>query len=167
MSHCASECPRPITVVGRLFATLEATPSSLLQLLLRLGIAGVFWKSGQVKIADWQSTLFLFKDEYRVPLLPPDIAATLAAAGELAFPVLLVFGLATRLSAAALLGMTAVIQIFVYPGNWMEHLMWASILVTLIAKGPGKVSLDCVAVRFCHRVMSASPGNALCKRDAA
>lgn len=142
MSLYACGCLRPITMVRRVCTTLEATPPTLVQLLLRLGIAGVFWKSGQVKIADWQSTLYLFREEYRVPLLPADIAATLAAAGELAFPVLLVFGLATRLSALGLLGMTATIQIFVYPGNWMEHLMWASILVALITKGPGGLSLD-------------------------
>lgn len=154
MSLCASACLRLTNMVRGVFATLEATPPTLLQLLLRLGIAGVFWTSGQVKIADWQSTLYLFREEYRVPLLPADIAAALAAAGELAFPVLLVFGLATRLSALGLLGMTATIQIFVYPGNWMEHLMWASILLVLITKGPGKLSLDHVISQLLR-----GPGN--------
>jgi putative oxidoreductase len=84
----------------------------------------------------------LFRDEYKVPLLPPDIAAYLATTAEHVLPVLLVIGFATRLSALGLLGMTAVIELFVYPGAWPEHALWATLLLWIIARGPGVVSLD-------------------------
>src|SRR5882762_852751 len=86
--------------------------------------------------------LALFADEYKLPLLPPDLAAHLAAYAEHLFPVLLVFGLLTRGSALALLGMTAVIQIFVYPDAWPTHLSWAAILLLLVGRGGGAWSLD-------------------------
>ena len=121
---------------------LERTPSSVLTLLMRCGIAAVFFKSGLTKIASWQATVQLFDMEYQVPLLPPELAAYLAATAELTCPVLIVLGLATRLGALMLLGMTAVIQVFVYPENWSEHLLWASILIYLATRGAGAISLD-------------------------
>lgn len=89
-----------------------------------------------------EETFFLFREEYKVPLLPPDLAAYLATAAEHVFPVLLVVGLATRLSALGLIVMTAVIQLFVYPDGWPEHILWFAILLTILSRGPGAVSLD-------------------------
>ena len=120
-------------------------PFSALALASRLSIAAVFWRSGQTKVSGFQlreETFVLFREEYKVPLLPPDLAAYLATTAEHVFPILLVVGFATRLSALGLLGMTAVIQLFVYPGAWPEHALWTSLLVWLIARGPGVVSLD-------------------------
>ena len=115
-------------------------------LLARLGIAGVFWQSGRTKVDGWLAVTdgarSLFREEYKLPLLPPEFAAHAAAYAEHLFPLLLVLGLATRLSAAALLGMTAVIQIFVYPDAWPTHLSWAALLVLLVARGGGALSAD-------------------------
>ena len=114
----------------------------LAQLAARLYIARVFFLSGLTKIRDWETTIALFTDEYKVPLLPPEIAAHLATYAEHLFPILLVLGLATRLSALALLGMTAVIQFFVYPDAWPTHLTWAGLMLYLIGRGGGALSLD-------------------------
>lgn len=123
-------------------ALLERVPMAVLQLLFRLSIAAVFWNSGLTKIASWQSTIVLFRDEYRVPVLPPEIAASLAAAVELTCPVLLVLGLMTRLATLPMLGMTFVIEAFVYPEDWVEHLIWASLLLFILTRGPGPIALD-------------------------
>ena len=118
----------------------------LLALAARFGIAGVFWLSGRTKVEGWltvsDSAMALFADEYKVPLLPPGIAAHLAAYAEHLFPILLVLGLFTRASALALLAMTAVIQIFVYPDAWPTHLVWATALLYLVGRGAGRWSLD-------------------------
>ena len=109
-------------------------------------MANVFWTSGQTKVDGFlhisDNTFYLFREEYKVPLLPPDLAAYMATTAEHVFPVLLIFGLASRLSALALLGMTAVIQLFVYPSGWPEHILWATALLAIIARGPGTLSLD-------------------------
>jgi len=128
----------------------ERIPSSVLGLIIRFGIADVFWRSGQTKVSGWhvtQTTVQLFRDEYKVPLLPPEVAANLAAVQEHLFSFLLVIGLASRLSALGLLGVTAVIQIFVYPMNWPDHLLWAGCLLYVIARGPGGFSLDALIRR--------------------
>ena len=120
-------------------------PSSVLGLLVRVGIANVFWRSGQTKVSGWHvtdSAIQLFRDEYKVPLIAPELAANLAAVQEHLFSVLLVVGLASRLSAVGLLAMTAVIEIFVYPQSWPDHLLWAGSLLYIIARGPGAISLD-------------------------
>ncbi len=130
-------------------------PQPILDLAFRIGIASVFFKSGLVKIGNWPTTLLLFRDEYRVPFLPFELAAPLAAAAELTCPVLLVLGLATRASAAALLGMTAVIQVFVYPQNWSEHLIWAALLAHILARGPGWLSLDYLVARRFSRISNS------------
>lgn len=127
--------------------TLGRFPVSILQFLLRISIASVFWHSGMTKIASWDTTIVLFRDEYMVPILPPEVAASLAATVELTCPVLLVLGLATRLATLPMLGMTFVIEVFVYPEQWIEHLMWASILVFILTRGPGALSLDHVLAR--------------------
>ncbi len=132
----------PAHLVGAVIARLEQVPPALPELGLRLGVALAFWRSGNVKIASWSTTLQLFANEYRVPVLPPEIAATLATTVELATPILLLLGLATRLGAAAMLGMTLVIQLFVYPENYPDHLLWAGPLLYLILRGPGAISVD-------------------------
>jgi putative oxidoreductase len=137
-------------------ATLERFPVSVLQLLLRLSIAVVFWDAGVVKITSWQPTVALFANEYKVPLLPPEIAATLAAAVELTCPVLLVLGLATRLATLPMLGMTFVIETFVYPDLWRIHLMWATILLFILTRGPGALSLDYFIAGIMGRVPAPS-----------
>jgi len=102
----------------------------------------VFMKAGLTKIASWETTVQLFADEYKVPVLSPDLAATMAATFELGCSMLLVFGLATRLATLPLLGMIVVIQTFVYPLAYSEHLTWASLLLFLLTRGAGPWSLD-------------------------
>jgi putative oxidoreductase len=118
----------------------------LIALAARFGIAGVFWLSGRTKVEGAltvsDSAIALFDEEYRLPLLPPELAAHLAAYAEHLFPVLLVVGLFTRASALALLGMTAVIQVFVYPAAWPTHLVWATAMLYLAGRGGGALSLD-------------------------
>ena len=126
----------------RVRSWLEAVPYALLALPLRLAVATVFWNSGMTKLANWDTALALFTDEYRVPLLLPELAAYMAASVELSTPVLLVLGLLTRPAAAVLLGMTAVIEVFVYPLAWPTHIQWAAMLLVLLCRGPGALSLD-------------------------
>ena len=124
---------------------LSRIPFDFISLVARLSIAGVFWQSGQTKVDGWtvtDSAVYLFENEYKLPLVDPWLAAHLAAFAEHFFPVLLVLGLASRLSALALLGMTLVIEIFVYPDAWPTHGTWAACLLVIIAHGPGKLSLD-------------------------
>ncbi len=102
----------------------------------------MFWNSGTTKLANWDATIQLFAEEYQVPVLPPELAATVAASIELTTPVLLVLGLLTRPAAAALLGMTTVIEIFVYPEAWPTHIQWASMLLVLLCRGAGTFSID-------------------------
>ncbi len=121
-------------------------PEWLIALLMRLGVAGVFFLSGRTKVDGvlhiTDSTYALFASEYRLPLVSPFVAAHVATYSEHLFSILLVLGLFTRLSAAAFLGMTLVIEIFVYPDAWPTHLSWAALLIYLIARGGGAFSLD-------------------------
>jgi putative oxidoreductase len=117
-------------------------PLAILQLVFRFSIASVFFKSGHSKILSWDTTILLFANEYRVPVLSPEVAATLAASCELGCSVLIALGLLTRLATLPLLGMVFVIQTFVYPENWVEHLTWAAMLVFLLTRGPGPISID-------------------------
>ena len=133
--------------VRSIFAELERVPQSIFLFLFRLSIGVVFWNSGLTKIASWQITVVLFRDEYNVPFLPPEVAAMLATAMELSCPILLLLGLATRLATLPLIGMTLVIQLFVYPESWTVHLMWMSILLFVLTRGPGAWSLDHVIAR--------------------
>lgn len=142
----------------------ERIPHSLIALLGRFSIAAVFWKSGQTKVQGFaidivggefqfgmphlsDSVVDLFRDEYRLPLIPPEIAAPMAAFAEHLFPLLILIGLATRFSALALLVMTATIQLLVYPDAWPTHGVWAAVLLFLIARGPGAVSIDRLIAR--------------------
>lgn len=121
-------------------------PDAFILLVARLGIAAVFFLSGRTKVEGLltiaPSTYDLFASEYALPLVPSDIAAHAATYSEHLFPILLVLGLFTRPAAAALLGMTLIIQIFVYPDAWSTHLSWAAILLPLIVRGGGRWSLD-------------------------
>ena len=122
-----------------------AIPLDLIVVMARLSIAGVFWRSGQTKLDGWgvsNAAVYLFETEYRVPLANPWLAAHLAAFAEHLFPALLVVGLFSRLSALALLGMTLVIEIFVYPDAWPTHGVWAVCLLAIVKWGPGRLSLD-------------------------
>lgn len=127
---------------------LERLPMSVLQLALRIGIAAMFLRSGLLKINSWEFTVLLFRNEYQVPLLDPVLAAQIATALELGLPVLLVAGLATRLATLPLLGMIAVIQIFVFPNAWSDHLLWGAILLLLLTRGPGTLSFDYLIDRY-------------------
>ncbi len=126
----------------RIRAFLESVPYTLLAVPLRVAVGAIFWLSALTKLANWDSALQLFRDEYRVPLLPPELAAHLALGIELGAPVLLVLGLLTRPTAFVLLGMTAVIEVFVYPLAWPTHIQWAAMLLVLLCRGPGKLSID-------------------------
>ena len=121
---------------------LERFPLSLLQLAMRVGVGAVFFRSGLLKVGSWEFTVRLFRDEYQVPLLDPVLAARLATVVELGVPPLLFVGLATRLATLPLLGMIAVIQVFVYPNAWSDHLLWAAALVLVLTRGPGALSVD-------------------------
>lgn len=153
------ETPWASALLRRFIVVCQQIPLSLVALLARFSIAAVFWKSGETKIqgfaldivnreftVGWprlsDSAITLFKEEYRLPFIAPEIAAPMAAFAEHFFPVLLLLGLATRLSALALLGMTLTIQLFVYPDAYPTHGTWAAVLLYLMAQGPGKLSLD-------------------------
>lgn len=130
------------SLVARIYERLEGVSYTWLALPLRLAAATVFWRSGTNKLSNWDTTLFLFADEYKVPVLPPEIAAYMATAVELSTPVLLMLGLLTRPAAFVLLAMTAVIQVFVYPQAWPTHIQWVAMLLVLLTRGAGTLSLD-------------------------
>lgn len=137
----------PLALYDRLVRHLaKLLPDALVLLVARLGIASVFFMSGRTKVDGilhiTDSTYELFRTEYALPLIPAELAALSATWAEHVFPLLLVLGLGTRLSALGLLGMTLVIQVFVYPDAWPTHLSWAAILLPLIARGGGRWSMD-------------------------
>jgi putative oxidoreductase len=131
--------------IRKINGKLGRLPWDSAALALRIFPAAVFFASGQTKLDGWRiadSTWFLFEHEYALPLIPSDIAAVAATVAEHVLPVLLVLGLCTRLSALGLLVMTAVIQVFVYPGAWQTHGLWAACFLALIVAGPGRLSVD-------------------------
>lgn len=135
------------TAIARLNARLGAPfPADLTTFVMRVAIASPFFLAGRTKVEGWLTlsagARYLFAEEYRVPLLPPDVAAYLAAYAEHLFPILIVLGLATRLSALGLIVMTLVIQLFVVPMGWPTHLLWLGPLLFLVGQGPGRYSLD-------------------------
>jgi len=142
-----------------IIAICRRIPDSLIAVVARFSIAAVFWQSGQTKVEGFavnfvssefflgwprlsESVVALFQDEYQLPLIAPEVGAIMAAFAEHLFPLLILLGLATRFSALALLGMTLVIQVLVYPGAYATHGVWAAVLLYLIAHGPGKLSID-------------------------
>ena len=139
------------------YQQFDRVPYAVLALPLRLAVATVFWNSAITKLADWNATLFLFEDEYKAPLLPPELAANLAFAIEITTPVLLVLGLLTRFAALILLGMTAVIEIFVYPQAWPTHIQWAAMLLVLLCRGAGTFSLDYLVQRLSLHLRGLAP----------
>jgi putative oxidoreductase len=126
-------------------------PLPLIELAFRIGVGMVFFKSSLTKLDDsWMvsdTAVALFQEEYMVPVLPPRLAAVLGTAVEFIGSLMVMAGLGARLAAAALLALTAVIQFLVYPGNWAEHLMWASLLAYVLTRGPGPISLDHLIAR--------------------
>lgn len=154
-------------LIRQFMALCTRLPNTLLAFVARFSIAAVFWKSGQTKVQGFEidivhreftlgwprlsdSVVDLFRDEYRLPLVPPEIAAIMAAFAEHFFPVLILLGIATRLSALGLLGMTMTIQLFVYPDAYPTHGTWAAVLLYLMVHGPGKLSLDHWLARRWH-----------------
>lgn len=138
---------RPTAVARRAIARLEQISyDTLVSTPARIFIATTFWLSGRTKVEEGlslsASAFYLFENEYALPLIPSRLAAYLATYAEHLFPVLLILGLGSRLSAGALLVMTLVIEIFVYPGAWSTHLLWASALAFIICRGPGQLSAD-------------------------
>jgi putative oxidoreductase len=156
--------PAAVALVRGAIALFGRVPDAWIALLGRLSIAAIFWKSGQTKVEGFaldlvagefhfgvprlsDSAVALFRDEYRLPLLAPEVAAVIAAGAEQVLPALLVVGLATRFSALALLGMTLTIQLLVYPDAYPTHGVWATVLLYLVARGPGPWSLDRLVLR--------------------
>lgn len=165
-AHPAMDTPIVARSIFQAVSWFERIPHSLVALVARFSIAAVFWKSGQTKVTGFvldivsgefalgwprlsDSALALFQDEYKLPLLAPVLAATSAAIAEHLFPAMLLIGLGTRFAALALLGMTLVIQVFVYPGAYATHGTWAAVLLYLMARGPGALSVDGWIARRC------------------
>ncbi len=153
-------------LLQRVHRAMGHLPNTLLAFIARFSIAAVFWKSGQTKIEGLaidivsgeftlgmprlsDNAVFLFQEEYKLPVLSPELGATLAALGEHILPVFILLGLATRLSALGLLGMTLVIQLFVYPDAYPTHGTWGAVLLYLMAHGPGQLSIDAWIARRC------------------
>lgn len=145
-SNSTTAADRPTLLVSLREQVNRWISHDLLALGARASMAGVFFLSGRTKVDGWLSVsdtaVSLFEEEYKLPLLKPEVAAHLAAYAEHALPILLVLGLGTRLSAAALLGMTLVIQLFVYPAAWPSHLSWATLLLYLVGRGGGRWTID-------------------------
>ncbi|WP_342247224.1 DoxX family protein [Pseudomonas sp. OTU5201] len=154
----------PVKLVLQAIELCKRVPYSLVAFVARFSIAAIFWKSGQTKVdglaidlvdGTFQlgiphlsaSAIPLFTDEYKLPLLSPELAAHAAAFSEHFFPLLILLGLATRFSALALLGMTLVIQTFVYPDAYPTHGVWAASLLLLVSQGPGVLSIDHLIAR--------------------
>ena len=138
----------PLALADRAIGLLNAIPYGVIGLIARAATFSVFFRSGTQKLSDWNATLMLFENEYHVPILPPHLAAYMAAGMELGGSVLVLVGLATRLSVLALLGMVLVIQTFIYPEAWPDHIQWLAFMFILLARGPGRISLDAVIERW-------------------
>jgi putative oxidoreductase len=132
-------------------AWLARFPLSLLLLAGRIGVGATFFRAGLLKYHSFEFAVRLFQEEYRVPLLDPAVAARMAMLQELSIPILLFIGLGTRLATIPLLGTIAVIQTFVYPNAYNDHLVWGSILVLVLTRGPGVFSLDYLIERTMRR----------------
>jgi putative oxidoreductase len=143
-AHAAAS---PFGLVERGLSALNRIPFSAIVLVARIATFSVFLRSGLVKLDDWNATLMLFREEYKVPILPPDLAATMAASMELGASSLVLIGLFTRPAALGLLGMVSVIQIFVYPDAWPDHIQWLGFMIFIVCRGPGAISVDALIKR--------------------
>ena len=145
-THTVSNSPWRRALHASRAALAGAVPHSVIALLARIAMGSTFWLSARTKVEGLltlkDSTFFLFENEYALPVLPVNVAAYLATYSEHLFALMLFVGLGSRLGAAGMLGITAVIQLLVYPGAWPTHLGWAVLLLVIIAQGPGKLSLD-------------------------
>jgi putative oxidoreductase len=140
--------------INGLFGLLGGIPHDAIALIARLSVGAVFWQSGLTKLDGWHvsdSAVYLFKTEYKLPLIDPWVAAHIGTFNELFFPILLFVGLASRFAALALLCMTLVIEIFVYPDAWPTHGTWAACFLVVIVRGPGLFSLDHLIARKLSR----------------
>lgn len=147
----AAGMPALLPAIDRLRTRLTCFPLSLIQLGGRIGVGATFFRAGLLKYHSWEFTVRLFQEEYHVPLLDPVVAARMAMVQELTIPLLLFAGLATRIATLPLLGMILVIQTFVYPNAYNEHLVWGSLLVLILTRGPGVFSLDHLIARYAAR----------------
>jgi len=150
MPYRSTRAPRALAESA--IGLLNSIPYSVIALVARVATFSVFFRSGTQKLSDWSATLMLFQNEYHVPVLPPHVAAYMAAGMELGGSVLILVGLATRLSVLALLGMVLVIQTFIYPEAWPDHIQWLAFMFILLARGPGQLSLDALIARFYRRM---------------
>jgi putative oxidoreductase len=145
-THTVSNAPCRRALHASRAALAGAVPHSVIALLARIAMGSTFWLSARTKVDGLltlkDSTFFLFENEYALPVLPVNVAAYLATYSEHLFALMLFVGLGSRLGAAGMLGITAVIQLLVYPSAWPTHLGWAVLLLVIIAQGPGKLSLD-------------------------
>jgi putative oxidoreductase len=151
MATSEDALPRSIGLYGRINSIREwlgRFPLSILQLGMRIGVGMVFFNAGLLKYKSFEFAVKLFEDEYKVPILAPAVAARMAMINELTTSTLLFLGLATRLVTLPLLGMISVIEIFVYPGAWPDHVLWGSILIFLLTRGPGPLSIDYLIERW-------------------
>jgi len=143
--------PRSLGLTGWLTSTREwlgRFPLSILQLGMRIGVGMVFFNAGLLKYRSFEFAIKLFEDEYKVPVLAPAVAARIAMINELTTSTLLFLGLGTRLATLPLLGMMSVIQIFVYPSAWPDHVLWGSVLIFILTRGPGAFSIDNLIERY-------------------
>ncbi len=133
-----------LSLIAKATALFERIPGDLIAIIARIGIATTFFRSGLLKLDGWSNgnTLALFQYEYKVPVIPPELAAPLAMAMELSMPILILAGFLTRFAALALFCMTLVIEIFVYPNAFDTHGVWAAALLYLMKYGPGTLSID-------------------------
>jgi len=136
-----------LALLSKVVGLLNTIPYSVIALIPRVATFSVFWRSGTQRLLDWNATLLLFQYDYHVPVLPPHFAAYMATSLELGGSVLVLVGLFTRLTVLALLGMILVIQVFVLPEAWPDHIQWLAFMFILLARGPGEVSIDALLVR--------------------
>lgn len=151
MTSSEHAIPKTPTLAARVVAIRQGLgrfPLSILQLGMRIGVGMVFFKAGLLKYQSFEFAVKLFEDEYKLPFLAPAVAARMAMINELTTSTLLFLGLATRLITLPLFGMISVIQIFVYPNAWPDHVLWGSILLFLLTRGPGAISMDYLIERF-------------------
>jgi putative oxidoreductase len=130
---------------------LQRAPLSLIQLAMRISIGLVFFNAGLLKLRSFEFAVKLFAEQYQLPVISPELAARLAMTVELVVPLFLFAGLATRIATLPLIGMTLIIVTLVYPGSWSESLLWGSVLVMLLSRGPGVISLDYLIERWLSR----------------